>query len=101
MVGVVLVMPLGEMRVRPLDLNEALAADGLITTPCVIQIRGVGQEADRAFRRVLIQEYFKGLPIHKWVVREVDLSRHDLGCGPVPRVTPQDCSKCLTTRLER
>lgn len=44
------------MRIRSLNLYEALGADGLVTTSSLVQIRRVVEKADGALGSILIQK---------------------------------------------
>jgi hypothetical protein len=68
MVGIVLVMTLGVMRIGPFDLYEAFTADGLVTAARVIQVRWVGEETDRAFGGVFVKEDLDGLAVDERIV---------------------------------
>lgn len=56
------------MRIRSLNLDEAFAANGLVTAAGVVQVWRVRQEADRTFGSVLVEENFEGLSVDKRVV---------------------------------
>jgi hypothetical protein len=55
-IGTVLIVSLGEVRIRALDLHKALAANRLVAAPGVIQVWRISQEADGAFRCILVQK---------------------------------------------
>jgi hypothetical protein len=57
------------MRIRPLDLHKALAADRLVATPRVVQVWRVRQETDGAIDGILVQKDFNGLSIDKGIMR--------------------------------
>lgn len=56
------------MRIRPLDLDEAFAANWLVAAARMVQIWWVGQEADRAFGSVLVEKDFERLSVDEGVV---------------------------------
>lgn len=66
---------LGVMRIRSLDLHKALRANGLVTAPCLIEIRRIVHEADRTLRGIFVQIDFDGLSIHIWILLELYLPR--------------------------
>jgi hypothetical protein len=61
-------MMFGEMGISALDLNKAFAANGLITTSGVIQVRRVCQETDRTLISILVQEDLERLAVDKGIV---------------------------------
>lgn len=67
-IRIVLVVSLWEMRIRPLNLDEAFAANGLVAAAGVVQVWRVRQEADRTFGSVLVEENFERLSVDKGVV---------------------------------
>ena len=73
-----------EMRVGALDLNKAFAAYELAAAACPIQIGWVVHQAQRAFFAILVQKDFQGLPVHKGITRQVDLSRGNIWLGVIP-----------------
>lgn len=57
------------MWIRAFDLDEAFRTDRLLTTPGSVQVRRIIQEADGAFRSVLVQIDLDWLSIDKGVWR--------------------------------
>ena len=89
---------LGRMRVGPLDLHEALGADGLVAAAGAVEVGRVEEEADGALGRVLVQIGLQGLPVDLRVLGQLHLARLHLrvrqasgrgregrqGLGPAP-----------------
>lgn len=67
-------MTFGKVRVGTLDLYKTFAADSLVAASSVIEIRGVVEEADRAFATFLVEEHFERLPIYEGIIGQVYLS---------------------------
>jgi hypothetical protein len=72
-------MVLGKMRVGPLDLDEAFAADWLITTPCMVEIRGICQETNGAFSGIFVKIDLEGLAVDEWIMGKIDLLGSQVG----------------------
>lgn len=47
------------MRVRTLDLYKTFGADGLVTTACLVKVRGIVQKANGAFGCVFVEHGLK------------------------------------------
>lgn len=60
--------------IRALDLNETFGTDGLIAASSSVQVRGIVEEADGAFARILVQVNLDRLPIHKRIFGKLELS---------------------------
>ena len=72
------IMVLGRMGIWPLDLNEALRADGLVAATCLIEIGRIVEEANRAFGRVFVQKGFNTLAVDIGVFGELYLLRRHI-----------------------
>ena len=73
-VGVV--VALGEVRIRALDLYKTLTTDRLGAASGLIEVRRISEKADWTFGCVLVEENFHGLAINKRVVwGDSDLAR--------------------------
>jgi hypothetical protein len=66
---------LWRMRIRALDLNEALGADGLVTASSFVEIRGIVQKADWAFGRILIEINLNRLAVDKGILGKLQFPR--------------------------
>lgn len=69
---------LGRVGVGPLDLYEALGADGLVATSSHVQVRGIVEKANRTLARIFVEEGFEALAVHEGV-----LGKHDLLTGHI------------------
>lgn len=81
---VLVVMPLGKMRVRSLDLHEALTANLLVAASGSVQIWRVVQEANRAFCAFFVKENLHRLSVHKRVSGKVDFPWREVVTRSVP-----------------
>jgi hypothetical protein len=66
------------MRIRALDLNKALGADGLVTASSSVQIRRVEQEADRTFGPFLVKIDLNWLAVDKWILGKLQFPRSQI-----------------------
>jgi hypothetical protein len=51
------------MGLRSLDLHKTFRANRLVTAAGGIEIWGIVQKADGAFRRIFVQKHLDGLPV--------------------------------------
>jgi hypothetical protein len=72
-------MAFREVWVRPLDLHETFAADGLVAASSVVEVGRVVQEANWALATFLVQKHLKRLSINEGVVGKLDFSWGKLG----------------------
>jgi hypothetical protein len=73
------------MGIRSFDLYEAFGADGLFTTSCGVEIWRIIEEADWAFRCILIEIDLNWLTIHKRICRELEFSRSHILLAVIAR----------------
>lgn len=99
-VRVARVVVLGRMGIGPLDLDEALGADGLIAASSHVQVRRVVEKADRTLAGVFVEESFEPLAIHVGVLGQHALLTCHISLRIVFRRGCQG-SKCLGTTTEK
>jgi len=69
---------LGQMRVGALDLDKALAANGLVAAAGAIEVGGIRKETDGALRGVLVQVDLDRLTVDERIVRQHHLFRRQI-----------------------
>jgi len=78
-------MMLRGMWIWSLDLYEALRADGLVATTCLIKIRRVVEEANGALGRVFVQKGFDTLAVDIGIMRKIYFLRYHIRLRVVAR----------------
>lgn len=65
---------LRRVRVRTLNLHEALGADSLVAAPRLVEVWWVVYEADRTLRSIFVQKCFHTQAVYVRIDRELDLA---------------------------
>lgn len=92
---------LGEMRISSLDLDEALAANGLVATSRVVEVGRIRQKTNRTFVGVLVKKDLEGLPVDEWVMRQGDFFGRQVRRRRIAGAHAKDSQGPRCSRLER
>lgn len=93
-------MVLRQVWVGTFDLDEALAADGLVAAARPVQVWGIIQEADRTLGCILVEKDFDWLAIDEGVMRKRYFPWGNIRLGRIPGPNAQCCGQCLCSGLE-